>query len=138
MHIRGHHQSAGRRLSKRPNWARRFWPIVCHGRIDRNGLERDREQLWAEAVYHYQQGANWWLETPELEALATAEQKARFKLDPWQPRVERWIGRRKRVRLSDVLSGALRIAVRDQSRSAQMRVADIPHEPSLREASTRR
>lgn len=110
---------------KDPTGARRFWPIACHGRIDRNGLERARDQLWAEAVYRYQQGAEWWLGTPELEALATAEQKARFKLDPWQPRVEQWIGRRKRVRLSDVLSGALRIAVVNQSRSAEMRVADI-------------
>ena len=109
-----------------PTGARRFWPVACHGRIDRDGIERDRDQLWAEAIARYNVGAAWWLETRELEALATAEQKARFKVDPWQPRVERWIGRRERVRLADVLSGALRIvAPTDQTRTMQMRVASI-------------
>lgn len=51
-----------------PTGARRFWPIACHGGIDRDGLERARDQLWAEAVQRYQRGAEWWLETPELEA----------------------------------------------------------------------
>jgi predicted P-loop ATPase len=108
-----------------PTGARRFWPIACHGWIDRDGLECDLAQLWAEAVHHYSHGATWWLETPELEALATAEQQARFKVDPWQPRIARWLGRRKRVRLSEVLCGALRIAEADQTRSVQMRVASI-------------
>jgi putative DNA primase/helicase len=110
---------------KDPTGARRFWPVTCRGMIDRDDLERDRDQLWAEAVHRYRAGEPWWLETAALESLAAAEQKARFKVDPWQPRVERWIGRRTRVRLSEVLSGALRIAVVDQTRSAEMRVASI-------------
>ena len=109
-----------------PTGARRFWPVACHGRIDRDGIERDRDQLWAEAIARYNNDAKWWLETRELEALATAEQKARFKVDPWQPRVERWVAQRTRVRLADVLSGALRIvAPTDQTRTVQMRVASI-------------
>lgn len=110
---------------KDPTGASRFWPVVCRGMIDRGGIERDCDQLWAEAVARYKADAKWWLETPALEALATAEQKARFKVDPWQPRVESWLGQRKRVRLSHVLSGALRIAVVNQSKTAQMRAANI-------------
>ena len=59
------------------------------GMIDREGIERDRDQLWAEAVARFKAGAKWWLETPELEALATAEQEMRFKVDVWkEPRLE--------------------------------------------------
>ena len=41
---------------KDPTGARRFWPVACHGMIDRDGIERDRDQLWAEAVVRYQGG----------------------------------------------------------------------------------
>jgi hypothetical protein len=61
--------------------ARRFWPVACRGVIDREGIERDRDQLWAEAVACFKAGKNWWLQTLELEALATAEQAARFVID---------------------------------------------------------
>ena len=59
---------------KDPTGARRFWPVMCRGMIDLEGLKRDRDHLWAEAVHRFKAGAKWWLETPELEALATAEQ----------------------------------------------------------------
>ena len=95
--------------------------------IDRDGLEADRHQLWAEAVHRYKAGQKWWLETPALEALATAEQAARFKADVWQDPIKRWLGRRKDVSISEVLRGALRIAARDQTRSAEMRVAEHSH-----------
>ena len=68
---------------KDPTGARRIWPVVCPRMIDLDGIERDRDQLWAEAVARYKAGAKWWLETPELEALAEAVQRARYKVDPW-------------------------------------------------------
>ena len=66
---------------KDPTGARQFWPVACRGMIDRAGLETVPDQLWAEAVHRYKAEACWWLETPELEALATAEQAARFVVD---------------------------------------------------------
>jgi putative DNA primase/helicase len=110
---------------KDPTGARRFWPVACRGMIDRAGIERDRDQLWAEAVHRFKAGQKWWLETPALEALATAEQAARFKTDVWQDPIKHWLGRRKDVSISEVLRGALGIAARDQTRSAEMRVASI-------------
>jgi predicted P-loop ATPase len=47
--------------------ARRFWPAACHGIVDRDGLEQNRDQLWAEAVHRYKAGESWWLETAKLE-----------------------------------------------------------------------
>lgn len=110
---------------KDPTGARRFWPVLCQGMIDLDGIKRDRDQLWAEAVVRYKAGAKWWLETPELEALATAEQALRFKTDAWQERVEAWLGDRKETGVSEVLEGALGIPPREQTRSAEMRIASM-------------
>jgi predicted P-loop ATPase len=110
---------------KDPTGARRFWPVTCHGVIDRTGLERDRDQLWAEAIMRFRAGAKWWLETPELEALATVEQAARMRTDTWKEPIVKWLGKRKDTSVADVLKHALRLAPREQSRSAQMRVANI-------------
>ena len=42
---------------KDPTGARRFWPVACRGMIDRDGLEKVRDQLWAEAVHQFKAGA---------------------------------------------------------------------------------
>ncbi len=110
---------------KDPTGARRFWPVACHGMIDRDGIERDRDQLWAEAIARFKAGATWWLETPELEALATAEQALRFKVDVWKEPIIKWIGKRKNVSVSEVLEHALGFAPRDQTHPAEIRVARI-------------
>ena len=110
---------------KDPTGARRFWPVACRGMIDRAGLETVRDQLWAEAVHRYKAGACWWLETPELEALATAEQAARFVVDAWEEPIREWIGDRIDVRLSDVFMHALGMSSERQTTPAQKRVKAI-------------
>jgi predicted P-loop ATPase len=107
-----------------PTGARRFWPIRC-GVIDLEALRRDRDQLWAEAVVRYRAGARWHLETPELEALATAEQKLRFEVDAWEERVGDWLVERNDVSVGEVLVGALGIPQGSWSQPAQTRVAKI-------------
>ena len=108
-----------------PTGARRFWPVACHGMIDREAIERDRDQLWAEAVARFKAGAVWWLETPELEALAAAEQAARFKVDVWKEPIEKWLRGRRDTSVAEVLQRALGFASRDQTQRAQNRVAKI-------------
>ena len=110
---------------KDPTGARRIWPIACHGTIDREALERDRDQLWAEAITRYKAGATWWLETPELEALATAEQALRFKADVWKKPILEWLGKRWDVSIAEVLQHALKMAPLEQTHSAEIRVANI-------------
>ena len=109
---------------KDPTGARRFWPVTC-GVIDLESLVRDRDQLWAEAVVRFRAGARWWLETPELEALATAEQELRGQVDPWAETVNEWLVGRTDVGVSEVLTGALGIPVASQSHSAEIRVVAI-------------
>jgi len=89
--------------------------------IDCDGIERDRDQLWAEAVQRYKAGTTWWLETPELEALATVEQAARFKTDLWTPQIKQWVGRWLDVSVDEVLQGVKL----ESSHSAEIKVTQV-------------
>jgi len=63
---------------------RRFWPVTVGDAIDVEGVAEARDQLFAEAVTRFKAGERWYLDTPELVALAEEEQEERFQLDPWQ------------------------------------------------------
>ncbi|MCX5478029.1 toprim domain-containing protein [Kaistia geumhonensis] len=69
---------------------RRFWPLRC-GTIDIAALARDRDQIWAEAVHRFREGAIWWIDDPAILAEATAAQEARYQADAWDARIDRWL-----------------------------------------------
>jgi putative DNA primase/helicase len=69
---------------------RRFWPIPLARPADIEAIVRDREQLWAEAVYLYRQAFQWWL-TPSLEAIAAEVQNAFLEDDTWDELIANWI-----------------------------------------------
>jgi putative DNA primase/helicase len=69
---------------------RRYWPIPVAKPADIEAIERDREQLWAEAVDRYRQGFRWWL-TPSLEAIAAEVQDAFLGDDIWNELIADWI-----------------------------------------------
>jgi predicted P-loop ATPase len=109
-----------------PTDSRRFWPVTCVGMIDLEGLKASRDQLWAEAVVRYKAKGKWWLETPALEALATAEQAVRFATDAWQEPISKWLKDRTEVALLDVLKRALGFTTPEQqTQAAQKRVVAI-------------
>jgi predicted P-loop ATPase len=70
--------------------ARRFWTVRC-GLIDVEGLEKARDQLWAEAKVRYEKREPWHLDTPELIELAALEQDERYDGDPWEPIILDWL-----------------------------------------------
>lgn len=78
---------------------RRFWPVET-GEVDIDGLRRDRDQLWAEAVALHRRGesirlnAKWWGEAGKLQA-------SRQELDPWHDQIAAWI-EKKQVRDTSV------------------------------------
>ena len=109
---------------KDPTGGRRFWP-VRRGVIDLEALVRDRDQLWAEAFVRFRGGAPWWLETPQLQALAAVEQDARFEVDAWTEKLSEWLVGRQDVSVGEVLVGALGIPRESWSQTAQNRVAKI-------------
>lgn len=65
---------------------RRFWPVRL-GKIDLEWFTENRDQLWAEAVYHYKNGDQWHLPR-HLEEQATAAQQDRVFEDEWFFRVK--------------------------------------------------
>jgi predicted P-loop ATPase len=69
---------------------RRFWPIRC-GEIDIEALRRDRDQLWAEAVARFNDGAIWWLEEKALLQASREEQDKRYQSDAWDGLIDRWL-----------------------------------------------
>lgn len=89
--------------------ARRFWPVKI-GTIDMAAIERDREQLWAEALELFAGNTRWWPSTPEEHALCTEQQDARRKRDPWEAPIQAYLEQRMpgaEVSMSDVLGTAL-------------------------------
>ena len=69
---------------------RRFWPLRC-GTIDIAALARDRDQLWAEAVHRFREGAIWWIDDAALLACAREEQEHRYHTDAWDDLIEHWL-----------------------------------------------
>ena len=82
--------------------ARRFWPVKC-GRIDIDGLKKDRDLLWAEAVSLFRANEPWWMDSTALNALATQEQEKRFDADPWHDLVANWVNDQESVSVAEVL-----------------------------------
>lgn len=98
--------------------ARRFWPLTVT-RIDHDWLQCNREQLFAEAVERFQDGASWW-DVP-VEA-AKAQTDARRETDTWEPAIAEWCIGHREVLVSDVLSG-IGVELPRQGKAEQMRAA---------------
>ena len=112
-----------------PTGGRRFWPVTVGGAggVDREGLERDREQLWAEAVTRYESNEKWWpegLHKPLAVALADA-QDARYAGDIWEDIIRAWIGVRIAVEAERVFTEALGIEKGRITRGDQTRIGAI-------------
>jgi len=102
---------------------RRFWPVSCTN-IDIKGIERDREQMWAEAVNLFDAGHQWW-PTEELKSYLKDEQENRLSIDEWENLVRGWLRDRSHTTAMDVLENALELSARDWGRSEQIRVGKI-------------
>jgi GTPase SAR1 family protein len=72
---------------------RRFW-VASVKTVDLKGLERDRDQLWAEAKHLYEAGHQWWL-TPEEQRTSDAENRVYQNENPIEQHVEEWVARQK-------------------------------------------
>lgn len=74
-----------------PTGNRRFWPVTVERRIDWTPLQRDRDQLWAEAVAAYDAGEPWHVDTDEFRTMCEDQQGKRIQHDPWEDRVAEWL-----------------------------------------------
>jgi predicted P-loop ATPase len=100
---------------------RRFWPVTCK-RVRLAELERDRDQLWAEAVACYRNGAVWWPDSPELNRLAEEEQNDRYVEDAWHSRITEFVATRDDVSVAEVLEQCIRKPFEQLTQPDQNRV----------------
>ncbi len=68
-----------------PTGNRRYWALTVRN-VDKKYINDHREQMWAEAVYHYKNGMYLALEGETLK-LAEFEQKKRLEEDVWESAV---------------------------------------------------
>lgn len=101
---------------------RRFWPVAV-GNVRLADLERDRNQLWAEAVAKFNAGESWWLdgETEAEAALVVAERAAD---DPWAGDVLQKVEGLSEVSTRDVFH-LMDIPTDRRSKSDAMRITGI-------------
>ena len=105
----------------------RFWPILCM-KIDIATLQRDRDQLWAEAVYRYRNGEKWWIDDEAALNAAREEQDARAPADSWTNSIESYLADHPgivAITTTQILRHALYIDEKDQDKANQSRVGII-------------
>lgn len=96
---------------------RRFWPIKC-GVIELDKLRQDRDQLFAEAVEYYRQGARWWPDAAFEAKHIKPVQDQRLWVDAWVEPIEKF--------LDQTLNQALSI-----SAFPQVTVAEVARDSAL-------
>lgn len=101
---------------------RRFWPVKS-GKIDIDALNRDRDQLFAEAVALYRDGAKWWPEKDFERMCIVPEQAARYDADSWEENIGTYLKLKSRVTVGEVALLALNIETAKIGKADQNRIA---------------
>jgi hypothetical protein len=59
--------------------------------MDLTGLAEDRDQLFAEAVQEYRDGAEWWPDKAFERQYIEPEQASRYEGDAWEEPIREWL-----------------------------------------------
>lgn len=127
----GNYNPDGTGVLEDPTGARRFW-IVAVRAIDTDALTKDRDQLWAEAVFCYKRGDPWWLTSDDENLPVAAQQSARRDNDAWLPAIDKYVtvepftgsprpSHLEPITTWEVLEKAIGMSVKDIERRDQMR-----------------
>lgn len=108
---------------------RRFWPVNI-GKCEFKKLERDRDQLLAEALFCWELQEPLYLENREVEKLAEGEQADRTFTDLWAEKLQTWLEKPpanfdpKRFLLSELFSEGAPFQFSKESLADQHRVGE--------------
>jgi predicted P-loop ATPase len=86
-------------------------------------LERDRDQLFAEAVVRYHQGRPWWPDKDFERAHIMPQPAARYEADAWEESIAVYLKTRTRVTVGEVAREALFIETSRVGTADQRRIA---------------
>jgi predicted P-loop ATPase len=103
---------------------RRFWPVKV-GSIDSDSLVADRDQLFAQALHEFRNGASWWPDGDFEREHIAREQEARFEVDAWEPIIRRHLDTVSKVLISEIARDALQMEVQRIGTADQRRIAAI-------------
>lgn len=82
---------------------RRHLPLNV-GRVDVEGLRRDRDQIWAEALARYRANEPWWIEAgSKAEKIQRRETELRTEGDPWEEPLANWCSSKDEISINDAL-----------------------------------
>jgi predicted P-loop ATPase len=109
---------------KDPTGGRRFWPVKV-GKIDIERLQRDRAQLFAEAVHLFKAGTPWWPDKDFEQAHIMPEQAQRYDADCWEEQISSYLKGETKVTIGMVARFALMIDVPRIATADQRRIAAI-------------
>lgn len=104
-----------------PSGGRRFWPIKCNESdiINIEYIEKNREQLFAEAVARFKANETWW-EVPES---ALREQEARRVSDEWEDSIRVYSSSHTwDLTLSEIAREVMKIDIEDLDLGTQRRI----------------
>jgi len=109
-----------------PTGNRRWWPARCSGLVDLAGIRRDRDQLWAEAVWRFKQGEIYH-PTPEESVKLEAARDLRTARHPWTYPITVWANETTldTAPINQVIELAVHLEVGRQTKADQMAAAVI-------------
>jgi predicted P-loop ATPase len=101
---------------------RRFWPVRANT-IEIEALERDRDQLFAEAVAHWRQGRPWWPDKVFERKHIMPQQAARYEADAWEDTISVYLATVSKVTIGQIARDALGIETPKVNTADQRRIA---------------
>lgn len=119
--VAGTHNPSGHGYLKDPTGARRFWPVPITS-VDLVRVERDRDQIWAEAVHLYKGGMEWWL-TADEECQADELTGERRVTEAWAGKIDEGLKGMQTVTMDSVIT-YLQIPIGQQSDLTVKRIAE--------------
>jgi predicted P-loop ATPase len=107
-----------------PSGGRRYMPVSVK-KYDINGIKRDRNQIWAEAVQMYKLKEKWHFDA-SLQYIQEAQDN-RFDTDPWEDVIVNYLAMRdiNVIHSSDIFTGILEMSVERIDRMSSNRVKSI-------------
>lgn len=120
-----------------PTGNRRFW-CVTSTKVEIDAIARDRDQIWAEAVAMYTDGAPWWIERSDpLWQEVERINEGHTKHDEWETPLQRFLIGREYVGIDECLRELGFQEKKDWGEREQLRVSKILRKMNMRRRQIR-